>query len=929
MFKKFLIPLMLLMPGFAFAANLFDPVSADKSMLILAAIFGKLEIFGNSGNDPFAAGIQAFNGAVLMIGGIIVAYTIVAGTVGTAHEGEMLGKKFSSVWVPIRTALGTALVLPVINGTYCVMQGIVGWLIVQGIGLADNVWNVYTSKDNLGALASAGIQNIGAKSFGYNVFQSQVCVAAINKVIEQTKAEGNSIVLSPNAKAEMRTSFSTTGVSSEDKLNFGIFGVLGEDSVDSCGSATIPRGGIMDYTRTNSGGASTILSLGMNGALEAKERAKAISDVQYKAANDMVKDMKDLAEKFVNGAAISNTEINAAISKYEKSVQDEATKQITSLKEFETMGENASKDGWIMAGAFYTKFSFMADLIQRSMSDLGTATGPKSFNNPLFNDSLALYSQNLTELLGHDSKAPISAGFGVSAENGTDKGWGRIIKDQDFDAAMKKIFTIPNFFVQDGEHPLMAMKRLGNTLLSGVTITLAAALAGIFVTGLASTAVGFFIGVTTLGLLMPLLVSGILLSYLLPMLPFFLWFGATIGWVIMCIEALLAAPMWAIMHLSPHGDDMVGTGSQGYKLVLSLMLRPVLMIFGLVASFVGLSVIGGFFNQIFFDVFVLNQQDSSFITWIAGLIIAPIMYAIGMFVLIKKLFSMIYIIPDEMLKWFGGGGPQLGNFANTIGGEQGGMAMAAGVIGNSTANLANAGGKRVSELQGGAAKTGEMMKGSGANENSLAGVKKLSGLSQAKFGHKLDGAMKSVGGAGSEGANQLMDKYNELGASNPDATPDELLKQAQEHYHKSNYGPDAQELIHTMTGEDYSGVGYNRLMGSLNAKQGKLVRGGMSESEAKETVKGMISKTMEQFSELPPEQQTRKNLGEMLQQTSSLTQAPSFQRPDVAGGKNVREESQVNQAVPPEPTEGPGAMPSESGIKSDIQKDDIGSDKDL
>ena len=112
-----------------------------------------------------AAGIQAFNGGVLAIGGLLVAYTILVGTISTAHDGEMLGKKFSSVWVPIRTTLGTALVLPVINGSYCTMQVIVGWLIMQGIGLADNVWSSFATTQNLQMVASQGLTAPEINSF--------------------------------------------------------------------------------------------------------------------------------------------------------------------------------------------------------------------------------------------------------------------------------------------------------------------------------------------------------------------------------------------------------------------------------------------------------------------------------------------------------------------------------------------------------------------------------------------------------------------------------------------------------------------------------------------------------------------------------------------------------------------------------------------
>ena len=80
--------------------------------------------------DPLLGGIKVFNGGCLIIGGILAAYTILAGTLNTAHDGEMLGKKFSSVWIQfvIRLAL-----LWFFRSWWrlCVMQAIVMWLVIK------------------------------------------------------------------------------------------------------------------------------------------------------------------------------------------------------------------------------------------------------------------------------------------------------------------------------------------------------------------------------------------------------------------------------------------------------------------------------------------------------------------------------------------------------------------------------------------------------------------------------------------------------------------------------------------------------------------------------------------------------------------------------------------------------------------------------
>ena len=151
-----LIALQFLMINNVYAAGFFTPSDGDLSVTVLKNLFGGLM---GGGSDPLQEAIKIFNSSILIVGGILVAYTIVMGTVGTAHDGEMMGKKFSSIWVPIRTALGTALVLPTINGAYCLMQAIVMWLILQGVGLADAVWGAYMNNPALGSNLTASVQS--------------------------------------------------------------------------------------------------------------------------------------------------------------------------------------------------------------------------------------------------------------------------------------------------------------------------------------------------------------------------------------------------------------------------------------------------------------------------------------------------------------------------------------------------------------------------------------------------------------------------------------------------------------------------------------------------------------------------------------------------------------------------------------------------
>lgn len=132
--------------------NIANTAPQDKSMEYLTNIFGRMNgvLFDPSGKVTgdtitlLGTLFKVFNTALLAVGVLIVVYVIVVGTMKTAHEGEAMGKQWNSLWIPIRIVLGIAGLFPMASG-YCLFQIIIMWVIVQGIGAADSLWNTALS----------------------------------------------------------------------------------------------------------------------------------------------------------------------------------------------------------------------------------------------------------------------------------------------------------------------------------------------------------------------------------------------------------------------------------------------------------------------------------------------------------------------------------------------------------------------------------------------------------------------------------------------------------------------------------------------------------------------------------------------------------------------------------------------------------------
>lgn len=175
----------------------FAPPATDYSVVFLGNLFGLVDgVLHGTGSQIMGAMFGVFNAAVLTVGGVIIMYTLMVATMNTAHEGQMLGQKWSSIWIPVRSTLGLALLIPKASG-YCLMQIFVMWVVLQGVGAADKVWEAALSYLNRGgviikaqadptlALTSAG--DNGVSKAGAVMLSGQVCMLGLQNRLEDLR----------------------------------------------------------------------------------------------------------------------------------------------------------------------------------------------------------------------------------------------------------------------------------------------------------------------------------------------------------------------------------------------------------------------------------------------------------------------------------------------------------------------------------------------------------------------------------------------------------------------------------------------------------------------------------------------------------------------------------------------------------------------
>ena len=85
---------------------------------IMSAIFGEewgnmLGVGPGGQLGPLMVDIfTIYNSAVMFVTSVFVGYAIWSGVVQTAHEGKALGKRYSSLWTPLRMVTGATLTAP-------------------------------------------------------------------------------------------------------------------------------------------------------------------------------------------------------------------------------------------------------------------------------------------------------------------------------------------------------------------------------------------------------------------------------------------------------------------------------------------------------------------------------------------------------------------------------------------------------------------------------------------------------------------------------------------------------------------------------------------------------------------------------------------------------------------------------------------------
>jgi defect-in-organelle-trafficking protein DotA len=200
-----------------------------------------------------------------------------------------------------------------------------------------------------------------------------------------------------------------------------------------------------------------------------------------------------------------------------------------------------------------------------------------------------------------------------------------------------------------------------------------------------------------------LLTTGFMMAYYIPLIPFMIFTFSAMGWLIGVIESMIAAPLVALGIAHPEGNPLMGKAEPALMLITNIFLRPSLMVIGLICGIIMSYVAVWLLNIGFMAASQIVFQNAQGISWYLAWAALMLLYTILVITILNKVFTLIHLIPDNIMRWLSGGaGAALGSIevGQMMGESKGQMEGASKAVGDAAAGQIGDAGKQVGGLAG-------------------------------------------------------------------------------------------------------------------------------------------------------------------------------------------------------------------------------------
>jgi len=698
---------------------------------------GESSATSSDGATALADSFQAFLAVLMSLAMSGLAFHMISTLVSVAHEGSMISQRWSVVWSPIRIFFGAGALAPFIKG-YCIAQVLVLYCALWGGSLANIMWTAYVDGLTSPSVQATSMPNLQGN---FSKLASELaCWESLNAYgdssdtnlptsLPQLALSGDS-----GSFASIDKSIYFKYQSSQEGGSDPIWALYSVDFGPLCGSMTVKvltngiyakygqsvKQAINTFITTNDQKMSTYAKASING----QQTTEQLSQV----SSTLVSSYNTALNSWGSGISSLVSSINSEDGSMSSFVQDSKTYGwATAGVYYMNLSRMQERTNQIIEAG-----SEISAVPGNSMSD-GYKIENSNLSGTMGGDAYKTLQQQISGVLSGENTTTQTVDSASSSLSSAAKG-GNIdglnvntntmfVTDSDnvlgkisnwIGTMLGKVFVL--FFNVTGSNAsssystvsgseLQQMVEFGYNLIAvaeAIFLPIALIKMGVlgkaalifgktitegpagFISGLGESAVATALGKLVgpvisaiMGLCGVLLIAGIVHAYILPMMPYIHFSMFVMSMVIFVVEAMIAAPLWAFIHIKLNGQELIGHEQRtGYMLIFNLFLRAPLGMFGL---FLSLSIFDVmiFFLKLTFYPAVYSGQDMTAATsagsnnlGLIGTVVMLFMMTYLHFIIAMRSFELISELPNRVAKWFGaqavetehGIGKQLGSF---------------------------------------------------------------------------------------------------------------------------------------------------------------------------------------------------------------------------------------------------------------------------
>lgn len=634
-------------------------------------------------DSAIGAAFGAMSAALMACATAMMAYQVVIGMTESAHTGEPLGNRYHTIWGPIRVAYGIGLLVP-IKGGYCLAQMLILTVALAGGQVANAEWSAFVDALQPTSISTPaleetlplvrdmllletchavgthlGLDNIptwpATYSNGPMTLTNNAVVRGVRRIwyniVNVWDSAQNAGVQNPIAVYQARWDYGICGSVTAD---YSVNAASSDPDVVALDTARIKA---FDELRTS-----------------LRVIAKTISDsVSPEMTTDWSQVGNNLFPQVLSAKSDYDRKIIAAVSAY----TDTASKM--SLSDFQTA---AKAHGWISAGPYFMTLARIDSQVLSlthvapsvSLVDKNEFTprsdASKRLTDPAVGAVTRLMNWWDSNVAGNTTLSMAAANAGRFANGGSLAGVTEYLGSVDSGV---QAWVLKQASLTPGQGSgLQQMVDFGNILLNVCYVILIALGAGaifggaagltpagmaakfgkeLIPGGAAEKITGFAIAFAGM-LAVALLLAGIMHAFVLPLMPFMLFLFAVMDMVIMVICGVIAAPIWALLHVTFEGEELLkGKHGEGYMICFNLLLRPGLTLFGL------------FFSMHLFEAMIwllsvtvypaMGSAVSGHFFGLVGTLTYVVVISVLNYQIAIRSFHLITQVPSRVARWFG------------------------------------------------------------------------------------------------------------------------------------------------------------------------------------------------------------------------------------------------------------------------------------